>query len=73
MDIYKDFKDIVNADNLQKSANYYFETHECGGQPVKVMMDYKLSVENSDKIVKFGKCEQCGTLFYHLDYESRTV
>lgn len=71
-----ELKDVLKtaggAKEFVKSDNYYFERHMCGGEEKKVMLDYTLSAETTDKIIKFGICEGCGKVFYHNDHSSKS-
>ena len=69
-------KEILNqAENFHESSNYYFHMHKCrnSDDEVKVLMDYKLAVETNDKIIKFGQCPFCKDIFFHNDFESRSL
>ena len=73
MDLLYNLKDIMlNATNFYESKNYYFENHICEktGNNIKINLDFKLSNENTDKIMKFGQCKECNTIFYHYDFEA---
>ncbi len=69
-------KDTLNAaETMRISKNFFYETHSCAvhGSQVKVMLDYKLMTEQSDKIIKFGACPYCNDVFYHDDFESKSL
>lgn len=73
MELLENLKNIISKANyFEKSKNYYFENHICKetGKTIKVDLDFKLSNENDDKIMKFGLCNNCKTLFYYYDFES---
>ncbi len=63
-----------NAEEFVQSKNFYFENHICkkSGETKRVNLDLKLSKDNDDKIVKFGMCQECKTLFYKYDFESNS-
>ncbi len=65
---------LLQAESFENSKNYYFENHFCQrqGENVKVKLQYTLKTDNSDKIVKFGHCEHCNTVFYHEDFDSKS-
>lgn len=74
MDLLKEAAAIfVNAKNFYETKNYYFERHNCKdcGEDIKIMLDFMLSNETTDKLLKFGYCENCKTLFYHNDFTSK--
>ncbi len=75
MELLDSLKDIMSkANGFEKSKNYYFENHICNqtGNNIKVNLDFKLSTETNDKIMKFGICEHCKKVFYYYDFESKT-
>lgn len=71
MDLLSVLKEASASKEFIESKNYYFQTHMCGSEEVKVMLDYTLSSDISDKILRFGVCPCCGKCFYHRDYESK--
>ncbi len=71
MDLLSKLKEVANASEFIESKNYYFQTHLCGNDNVKVMFDYTLSNDKDDRILRFGICPNCGRCFYHNDYESK--
>ena len=67
-EIIKDFTAAVSmAETAVKSSNYYFEKHTCKvtGETSQIRFDNMLRKESGDKLLKFGVCPDCGTLFYH--------
>lgn len=75
MELLDTLKDIMlNADSFEKSKNYYFENHICKktGNNIKVNLDFKLSNEDNDKIMKLGICKHCKKVFYYYDFESKS-
>lgn len=74
MDLLSILKEASDSKEFKESKNYYFEKHNCHkkGEEVKVMLDYTLSTDLSDEILRFGKCAHCGVCFYHKDYESKS-
>lgn len=75
MELLDNLKDIIlNANSFEKSKNYYFENHICEktGNNTKVNLDFKLSNENNDKIMKLGICQHCKKVFYYYDFESNS-
>ncbi len=76
MELLDSLRDIMsNATGFEKSKNYYFENHICQktGNNIKVNLDFKLSTENNDKIMKFGMCKHCKKVFYYYDFESHSL
>ncbi len=74
MDLLQEIKDVFkNVEKFQESKNYYFEKHICEetGENKKVLLDFTLANETTDKILRFGYCEGCKTLFYHKDFSSK--
>lgn len=75
MDLLEDIKNILtDSQDFIESQSFYFVNHKCEktGKTIKVQLDYKLSCDLNDSIVKFGQCSECKTCFYHKDFESRT-
>lgn len=73
MELIEVLKDIGAKNEFVKSGNYYYERHICSdGEEKKVMMDYTLSSDTTDKILRFGVCEDCGRVFYHNDFSSKS-
>lgn len=71
MDLLSKLKEVSASSEFTETKNYYFETHLCNGNNVKVMLDYTLSNDRDDSILRFGICPECGRCFYHKDYESK--
>ncbi|MDO5388688.1 MAG: hypothetical protein Q4F63_05580 [Clostridia bacterium] len=73
MDLLAKLKEAAASNEFVESKNYYFQRHICdsSGEEVKVMLDYTLSSQTSDEILRFGLCPCCGKCFYHKDYESK--
>ncbi len=72
MEFLKNISTLLStADDFVSTKNYYYESHDCkiNGTIVKVDLKYKIKDNNSDKIVLFGVCPHCKTLFYHEDFE----
>ena len=68
-------QDMLNsAKERVETKNFYFETHKCpvSGEYENVRLDYVLKIDQDKKIVKFGSCQHCKTLFYHEDYELKS-
>ena len=76
MELLDNLKDIIlNGTGFYESKNYYFEHHICEktGNNIKVNLDFKLSNDNTDKVVKFGICKQCQKVFYRYDFENNSL
>ncbi len=75
MELLENLKDLIkNSSEYEETRNYYFQNHNCdkNGNNIKVQLDYTLSCDISDKIVRFGQCPYCLKTFYHYDYNSKT-
>jgi len=75
MDILAQAQAILNdAQQRVKTANFYFHTHQCpsANESVKVMLDYKMRLENGAECVNFGLCPHCKVLYYHLYEDSKS-
>ncbi len=76
MDILKEAISIFDgAENFLETKNYYFEKHNCGknGENIKVLLDFSIVNETTDKIIRFGYCDRCRTVFYHRDFVSKRL
>lgn len=76
MDLLKEVSGIFSdAENFAETKNYYFERHNCGknGEDTKIMLDFSLGNETTDKILRFGYCDKCKTVFYHKDFVSKRL
>lgn len=75
MEIFELFTNIKeNSRNIKECKNFYFENHICekSGNNKKINLEFKLSNDNTDKIIKFGICKECNTIFYCNDFESNS-
>lgn len=75
MELLSSLKEIMqNAKSFEKTKNFYFENHICqeDGNNKKINLEFKLSNDNTDKIMKFGICNKCGKVFYCYDFESKS-
>ncbi len=76
MDLLKEVTEVFrDVENFQETKNYYFERHNCSktGEDKKVLLDFSIGNETTDKIVRFGYCEDCKTLFFHKDFVSKRL
>ncbi len=76
MDLLKEVSDIFgDVKNFKECKNYYFEKHNCGenGDNKKILLDFTVANEMTDKIVRFGYCRECKTLFFHRDFVSKRL
>lgn len=71
MDLLSKLKEISKVSDFEETKNYYFQTHLCNNKEVKVMLDYTLSNDTDDNILRFGICPHCGKCFYHKDFQSK--
>lgn len=64
----------ADVKNYQETKNFYYENHNCSstGNTKKVNLDYIISNETTDKVMRFGICEDCKTCFYHYDFISKS-
>ncbi len=72
MNLLENVKNIFNStDDFVKCKNFYFETHSCEtiNAPVKIMLDYSISENKSEKKIIFGHCPHCNKVFYNVDYD----
>ncbi len=75
MELLNNVSEILkSAESYKKTTNFYFESHECPQTSMKqkVMLDYMIKTETSDKIIKFGQCKDCKVVFYHEDFGARS-
>ena len=76
MDLLKEITDIFgDVQNFTETKNYYFEKHNCEktGEDKKILLDFTVGNETTDRIVRFGYCAKCKTLFYHRDFVSKRL
>lgn len=76
MDLLTSLKNIMeNVADFEKSKNFYYENHICqkSGNNKKVDLSFKLSNDKTDKIMKFGICQDCKKVFYCYDFESTGI
>ena len=73
MELLDELKAISKAEDFLETKNYYYEYHLCKatGKKEKVQLDFILSNELTDKILKFGFCKECNLCIYHYDYNSK--
>lgn len=71
MDLLSKLKEVSQTSDFAETKNYYFQTHLCNNEEVKVMLDYTLSNDKDDSILRFGICPRCGKCFYHKDFQSK--
>ena len=71
MDLLSKLKEVSASSEFVEVKDYYYHTHQCGGSDVKIRLDFVLSNDIDDSILRFGLCDKCGKCFYHKDFESR--
>lgn len=71
MDLLSKLKEVSKSTDFVETSNYYYQTHSCNNNEVKVMLDFTLSNDRDDSILRFGICPHCGKCFYHKDFESK--
>lgn len=67
----KELKDILSDEEaFNKTSNYYYENHKCEklNKEHKVYLNYIISSDNSDKVLKLGKCNHCNKVYYTETY-----
>jgi hypothetical protein len=70
IDLIRNNRDISS---VEETSGYYYTQHTCAttGESKRVKLDYTLSSDLDDRIIRFGICEDCGKCYYHKDYESK--
>ncbi len=66
---------LNEAEAYVKTSNFYYENHICqknGGENVKVDFNLTLKHGKDGKIINFGICKHCKTIYYHEDYDSKS-
>ncbi|MDR1532298.1 MAG: hypothetical protein LBS62_08960 [Clostridiales bacterium] len=80
--ILSELKAMLSDTEPVLTRNYYYENHLCPlmRQPpeapdslVKVPLEYKISTESDGKILKLGRCPNCGKVYIHEDYETNVL
>ena len=74
MDLLAQLSLFAQIKKFEETNNYYYTYHNCpqNGENTKIQLDYTLSTDLSDDIIKLGTCPHCHTGFYHRDHDSRT-
>ena len=74
MDLLKTLKDLGKGADYIETNNYYFQTHTCpaDGKEKKIMLDYTLSSDVVDNILRIGICKDCGQVYYHKDFSAKS-
>lgn len=74
MDLLNELKSADKSCDFIETKNYYYENHICAvsGNTEKVNLDFTLSCETTDRILRFAKCALCGKYFYHYDYSAKS-
>lgn len=73
MDMLQKLKECMNIKEFVNTSNYYYERHSCtvSHTQVKVQLDYTLSSDTDNDILRFGICPHCGICFYHKDVHNK--
>jgi hypothetical protein len=74
-DLLSYLKSTANIKSFAETKNYYFDYHNCaesGNNNVKIRLDYELSSDLDDAILRIGVCEKCGLCLYHKDFRSKS-
>lgn len=71
MNLLKELKNINTVSDFTESSNFYYDYHNCSasGNKEKIMMDFTISNELTDEILKFGICDKCRLCIYHKDFK----
>lgn len=74
MDMLDKLKACNDIKKFINTSNYYFENHNCTktGNNIKVQLNFTLSNDIDDNILRFGICPECGICFYHKDFQSKS-
>ena len=72
-ELLDELKSTASAKDFVESKNYYYDYHNCSstGQNEKIMLDFTLKNDTTDKILRFGICKKCRLCCYHKDYEDK--
>lgn len=68
-------KSLAGIKDFEQTKNYYFDNHKCsaaGNNTVRIRLDYTLSNDVDDAILRFGVCGDCGLCLYHKDFQSKS-
>ena len=73
MDLLNVLREAGKSKNYKKTSNFYYEDHICekSGNTIRIRLDYMLSNELTDDVLRFGVCRECDTCFYHNDFQSK--
>lgn len=73
MELLNELKNISNSTDFIETKNFYYEYHTCSksGEKEKIMLDFTLKNDTSDKILRFGMCSKCGLCCYHNDFNAK--
>jgi hypothetical protein len=74
-DLLNYFKGAANIKTFKETKNYYYDNHNCpsqGNNIIKIRLDYMLSSDLDDAVLRVGICEKCGLCLYHKDFQSKS-
>ncbi len=74
-DLLNYLKSTGSIKNFAETKNYYFDYHNCpacGNNKIKIRLDYTLSNDIDDAILRIGICEDCHLCLYHKDFQSKS-
>ncbi len=65
---------LKEVENFEKVKTFNFVTHECPvkNETFKVNLKYSINIEDDKDFDIFGYCENCKTLFYNQDFNSKS-
>lgn len=74
-DLLEYIKTLKGITSFEETKNYYFDNHKCakaGNESVRLRLDYTLSNDMDDAILRVGVCPECGLCLYHRDFQSKS-
>ena len=73
LDLLQTLKSFQGVKDFEETTSFYYTFHKCPekGEHTKVMLDYTLSVETGDEILKIGVCPHCGKGFCYRDFQTK--
>lgn len=74
MDLLEKLRAFAQSKEFIESRNYYYDYHICSktNEKEKISLDFTLSNDITDEIIRFGKCEKCGICIYHKDFQNNS-
>ncbi|MGN1319106.1 MAG: hypothetical protein ACI4VF_08815 [Lachnospirales bacterium] len=74
MELLDELRKIADCENFVESKNYYYDYHLCKltGYKEKINLNFTLSNDMTDEILRFGSCKNCGLCIYHKDFQNNS-